>query len=334
MTATVSPPAPASPSTAPEANTVFAVAPDVGFLGFDGPDAAAFLHGQLSSDVAGMAPGTAGWTTYNSPKGRMLGTLLLWRVDADAFRAFVAADLSASLGKRLAMYVLRAKVKVCDLSGDAQCFGVGGAGAAEAIRAVLGVAPAPGHGVRAGDANVVAAPDGRYFVHASAASAGHVTSMLAAHAQAVTVDAWHRLGIRAGIPAVTRATQDLFVPQTANWDLIGGINFHKGCYPGQEIVARMQYLGRLKERLFAFHVDAPPPAPATRVYSPVFGEQACGTVVNAASAPDGGADLLAVVQWTAADGALHLAAPDGPRLSARALPYAVPVPVAPERPKL
>jgi len=330
------PPATASPPTQPDAATICALAPDAGVLAFDGADAAAFLHGQLSSDVAGMVPGAAGWTSYNSPKGRMLGTLLLWRAGADSFRAFVAADLAALLARRLAMFVLRAKVKVADLTGDGQTVGVGGAGAADAVRTVLGVAPEPGQGAHAGDAFVVAAPDGRYFVHAPAARAGAIAAALATHAVPVSVDAWHRLGIRAGVPAVTRATQDLFVPQTANWDLVGGVNFRKGCYPGQEIVARMQYLGRLKERLFAFHVDAPPPAPATPVYSPVFGEQACGTVVNAASSPDGGSDLLAVVQWAAADaeGALRLGTPDGPPLSARALPYAVPAPVAPERPKL
>jgi len=336
MNPTSSPFAAASSPTPPQAATVCTAAPDVGVLGFDGPDAAAFLHGQLSTDVAGMAPGAAGWTSYNSPKGRMLGTLLLWRADADSFRAFVATDVAAPLAKRLAMFVLRAKVKVADLTGDGQTVGVGGPGAADAVRSVLGVAPEPGQGARAADACVVAAPDGRYFVHASAARIGDVIAMLAAHAQAVTTDAWGRLGIRAGVPAVTRATQDLFVPQTANWDLVGGVNFRKGCYPGQEIVARMQYLGRLKERLFAFHVAAPPPSPATPVYSPVFGEQACGTVVNAAPCPEGGSDLLAVVQWAAAtaDSALHLGAPDGPSLATRALPYAVPAPTAPDRPKL
>lgn len=337
MTASDSPAAAASPTGgADPATPVFAVAPDLGFLGFDGPDAAAFLHGQLSSDVAGMAPGAAGWTSYNSAKGRMLGTLLLWRADADTFRAFVAADLAAPLAKRLAMFVLRAKVKVADLSESGRCVGVAGAGAGHAVRAALGAAPEPGHGVQAGGTSIAATPDGRILVFAPADRADDAAGRLAAHARAIPVAAWHRLAIRAGIPAITRATQDLFVPQSANWDLLGGINFRKGCYPGQEIVARMQYLGRLKERLFAFHVDAPPPAPGTPVYGATFGDQACGTVVNAAPAPDGGSDLLAVVQWAAAtaDSALHVGAAGGPVLAPRALPYAVPVPVAPERPNL
>ena len=141
--------------------------------------------------------------------------------------------------------------------------------------------------------------------------------------------------MRAGVPQIGAGTQDLFVAQTANLDLLGGLNFRKGCYPGQEIVARMQYLGRLKERLYAFHLDGPPPAPATPLYGDVFGDQACGAVVNAAPAPAGGSDLLAVAQIAAvAGGPLRVGAPNGPALAAGALPYPVPDPAAPERPRL
>ncbi len=162
-----------------------------------------------------------------------------------------------------------------------------------------------------------------------------IAGRLFAQCREIPADHWDWLGIRAGVPVITSATADLFVPQMANWDLIGGVNFHKGCYPGQEIVARMQYLGRLKERLHAFHAPGAPPAPATRIYSGVFGEQSCGTVVNAAPAPTGGSDLLAVLQWAAHDaGDLHLGTPDGPLLVPRSLPYEVPLPVPQNRPKL
>ena len=144
-----------------------------------------------------------------------------------------------------------------------------------------------------------------------------------------------RCTMPAGVPQIARATQELFVPQSANWDLVGGIDFQKGCYPGQEIVARMQYLGRLKERLLRFHVDGEPPDAGTRLYSQRFGDQPCGTVVNAAPAPEGGSEMLAVVQWeAAASGRVHLGSHDGPPLAPRELPYVVPVPVAPVRPQL
>jgi folate-binding protein YgfZ len=129
---------------------------------------------------------------------------------------------------------------------------------------------------------------------------------------------------------VTSATQELFVAQTANWDAIGGIDFRKGCYTGQEIVARMQYLGRLKERTYVFASDAAPPAPGTRLYGATFGDQASGTVVNSAPAPGGGSVFLAVVQIAAAEaGTMSIGAPQGPQAVRGELPYALPAPVAP-----
>jgi len=108
------------------------------------------------------------------------------------------------------------------------------------------------------------------------------------------------------------------------------VSFQKGCYPGQEVVARTRYLGRLKERMFALHADAPVPAAGTRLFSPVFADQPCGTVVAAAAASAGGSDLLAVVQLAAAGRpGLALGSPDGPPLAVRTLPYALPEPTAP-----
>lgn len=312
-----------------------APAPGFGLLTVEGPDAASFLHNQLSVDVQSMADGDARWATYNSPKGRMLATLLLWRRGREAFAALAAADLAEALAKRLSMFVLRAKAKVADRSASGRRFGVGGAAAAGAVRAALGEAPAPGHGQAAGEAWLFGAPDGRVLVHAPDAQAEDVLARLTAHATPVAAAQLDWLGVAAGVPVVTRATQDLFIPQTANLDLVGGVDFNKGCYPGQEIVARMQYLGRQKERLFAYHADAEVPAPATPLFSAAFGEQACGHVVNAAPAPDGGVDFLAVVQWAAHEADdLRLGTAVGPRAVPRALPYAVPTPTPAQRPKL
>ena len=304
-----------------------------GLLVFTGEDAESFLQGQFSSDLHALAHGAIQLSSYNSPKGRMLATLVLWR-DGGAIRALVAADLAESLRKRLSMYVLRAKVAVADPTPSHLLLGVGGADAGNAVRAACGNAPDRGQ-VIVGDARtLIGLPDGRIVVIAPAATAGTLRDRLASATTAGSADDWRWLGVRAGVPTLHAATQDLFVPQTANWDLLGGVNFQKGCYPGQEIVARMQYLGRLKERLQLFHVDAVPPLPATRIYGSVFADQACGTVVDAASAPDGGCDLLAVLQLSALDGTLCLGAPDGPALTTLPLPYAIPAPVAPNRPKL
>jgi len=325
---------PAAGPTVPSGAIVAAV-PDLGTLVFEGADAASFLQGQLSNDVSAMAVGAAQWTSYNSPKGRMLATLLLWRAGPASFRAWVAADLAPPLRKRLAMFVLRAKVTVSDRTAESRRYGVAGPGAHDALQAAFGAAPEPSQGLTVAGCQVVGTPDGRVIVDAPNDVAEATERLLAAHARNVPAEHWHWLGIRAGVPVITGPTQDLFVPQAANWDLVGGINFRKGCYPGQEIVARMQYLGRMKERLFAFHVEARPPATATPLYHATFGAQACGIVVNAATAPGGGSDLLAVVQWSAlADPALHLGAPDGPTLAPLPLPYDIPAPSAANRPKL
>jgi len=115
----------------------------------------------------------------------------------------------------------------------------------------------------------------------------------------------------------------------ANWDVLGGVSFQKGCYTGQEIVARTQYLGRLKERLFLAHADVPDVRPGQRIFSAIFADQACGTVVNAAGV-DGGVDFLCVLQLSAASSDdLHLDAPSGPALALRSLPYALPAATAP-----
>jgi folate-binding protein YgfZ len=314
---------------------IVAVVDDVGVLVFEGADAASFLQGQLSNDVSAMAVGEAQWTSYNSPKGRMLATLLLWRAGPASFRTWVAADLAEPLRKRLSMFVLRAKLTVTDRTTESRRFGVAGAGARDAVQLTFGAVPEAAQGLTVAECRVVTIPDGRVIVDAPNEVAEATLRLLGAQASTAPAELWHWFGIRAGVPMITGPTQDLFVPQTANWDLVGGINFRKGCYPGQEIVARMQYLGRMKERLFAFHVAVPPPATATPLYDATFGAQACGVVVNAASAPEGGSDLLAVVQWSALTGpGLHLGAPDGPMLEPLPLPYDIPAPSAASRPRL
>ncbi len=313
---------------------VFCVSPDLGVLAFTGPDAEAFLQGQLSSDLKALAPATVQWSSYNSPKGRMLATLLLWREGQESIRAVIPAELAEPLRKRLSMYVLRSKVSVADISGTHTLVGIGGANAAALAQSAFGRAPDRGQSLVGESHTLLGLPDGRIIAVMAATLDATTAGSLSAHGRAVGPEIWRWLGVRAGVPTIHATTQDQFVLQMANWDLLGGVSFQKGCYPGQEIVARMQYLGKLKERMHLFHVDGVAPLAATRIYGDSFGDQACGTVVDAASAPGGGADLLAVVQLSALDGALRLGAPDGALLLRMPLPYGIPAPVTPDRPKL
>jgi len=300
-----------------------------------GDDAIAFLHAQLSSDVQSLRAGEGQYWSFNSPKGRMLANGVLWRAPSghvdNATTLLLAADLVDTIRRRLAMFVLRAKVTIDDVSGASTLIGIAGDASAEAAREAFGISPAPGRAAPfAGGAQAFMLPDRRIVVVAPHAEGPMLQAALARHVTSVGNDEWRRFGVVAGVPWITAATTDLFVPQTANLDLIGGVSFTKGCYPGQEIVARMQYLGRLKERLFAFHADVLDAEPGARLFSATFDPgQPCGTVVNAAPDVSGGVALLAVVQLTAAEANdVTLGAPHGPRLARRSLPYAVPTDAA------
>ena len=312
-------------------SAVHAVLRHCATIAIDGPDAAAFLQGQLSNDVKALTPEKCQYTSYNTPKGRMLANFVLWQAGPESFRALLPAELAAGVAQRLRMFVLRSKVAIAE-PGDARAaIGVGGPAAETVLANALGVAP-PVFGVAAaGNATILALPGPRFIVVAPTAAIDEIGDRLGRHARPVGFAVWRWLTIDAGVPVVTAATQDQFVLQMANWDVLGGVSFHKGCYPGQEIVARTRYLGRLKERLYALHADVAA-APGTRLYSSVFGDQPCGTVVNAAPAPEGGWALLAVAQIAAAAARdLRLGAADGARLEHRALPYAIPAPPEPRR---
>jgi len=330
--------APAPPSV-PVSEPVVCAHVASALLEVTGDEAIAFLQGQLSSDVAALSVGQGQLWSYNSPKGRTLANGVLWRADAAAgpprVLVLLAADLAEAIARRLAMYVLRAKATVRDVRDQYTLLGLAGAGSADAARTALGVSVATLTAVPfRTDAAAVALPDGRVVIASPAAGAPLVHAALARHAATADASMWRWFAIAAGVPKVTAATSDLFVPQALNWDLLGGVSFQKGCYPGQEIVARMRYLGRLKERLYAFRTQAEDVAAATRLHSAACGDQACGTVVNSAPDPAGGSALLAVVQREAADaGDVRLGALDGPPLLLQRLPYAVPAAEEPRTPR-
>jgi folate-binding protein YgfZ len=298
-----------------------------GVLAVGGPDARAFLQGQLSNDVHALAVGDLQLTAFCSPKGRMLAALALARTGQESYLGLLPAALAEPVRKRLSMYVLRAKVAVTDESARWIRLGLGGPAARSAHGADAPPVPSPGRVEAAGSGWALGHPDGRVVFLVAPAEAEATWRRLAARATPAGYPAWEWLGIRAGTAEVVPQTQDAFVPQMANWDLVGGVSFRKGCYTGQEIVARMHYLGRLKERMFRLYAAAgtPQPVPGTRLFGAAFGEQPCATVVAAAPSPDGGVEMLAVAQRAAiAQGPLRLGSVEGPEVASLPLPYALP----------
>jgi folate-binding protein YgfZ len=293
-------------------------------LGFDGEDACAFLQGQLSCDVQGLDAGRATLGCYCSPQGRMLASFVLWR-DADAYRMALAADIAGAVQKRLQMFVLRAKVRIALLDDTTVLLGVAGHGGAEALRDVAGAAPIERLSVlHTTHATAIGLSTDRFLVAARSESAPDLWERLVARLTPVGSAAWQWLDVVAGMPLVTAPTQDRFIPQMANFELIGGVDFRKGCYTGQEVIARTQYRGTVKRRLYLAHVAGGAPGAGDPVVGDAEGDSAGGTIVNAANAPGGGFDVLAVLQSAAVGVAdLRLGAADGPRLEIRPLPYAI-----------
>lgn len=263
-----------------------------GLIGFSGADSQAFLQGQLTCDVRQVTPQQAQFGSLCTAKGRMLATFLLWQQgNGDYFMALPGA-LRETIHKHLGKYVLRAKVALRDAGAEVARLGVAGSGAAELLNTVFGALPQTAYGALQSERGmVIALPENRYQIIATPEQAAALRHELAPHCAPVDVAYWEWLAVRAGIPAILPATAEQFTPQMANLELLGGVSFTKGCYTGQEVVARTQYLGKVKRRLYLAHVlgnSAPQPGD-------VLGGTEHGMIVNAQAAPDGGYDVLAVM---------------------------------------
>lgn len=295
-----------------------------GMLEVSGADARAFLHAQLSNDVLHQPADVARRAGYCSAKGRLLASFLVIPHE-EGFLLQVAADLAAPIGKRLTMFVLRSKVKVADVSAAWTQTGLWGKGA-ESLLAAAGLAvPAAPMQVSSNDGNHLISLGNERLLHVGKAAA---PAPCCAEFAPVSPDWWALEDVRAGVPLITGNTQDLFVPQMANFELIGGVDFRKGCYPGQEIVARSQYLGKLKRRMYRGEIDAEgAPSVVPKAGEDLFGgeAQAVGTLVGAAPRPQGGYELLAVLQSAQVDQGepIRLGARDGPQVRIAPLPYAL-----------
>jgi hypothetical protein len=286
---------------------------DWGVICAQGPDAASFLNGQLTQDLLHMDARHARLAGYCSAKGRLLATFIAWKGDEDEILLACSADLLPATLKRLSMFVLRAKCKLGDASAQWPLRGLVGASASQAARAA-GLAD-EWSCVRLDQAYAIRLPtvDG----HERLLWAGNGAPDQAS----LNIDAWRWLEVRSGIPRVTAATGEQFVPQMLNLELLGGVNFKKGCYPGQEVVARSQYRGTLKRRTYLVSSSAAL-APGVEVFHSADPGQPAGMVVLAATLPDGRHAALVELKTAAAqDGELH--ATGGATLAPTPLPYAL-----------
>jgi len=293
---------------------------DRGVIRARGADAGKFLQGQLTNDVLTLAPDAARLAGFCSAKGRLQASFIVWRQGDDEYLLSCPLSILAPTLKRLSMFVLRAQCRLSDASAEIELVGVAGAPA----RAMLAATPVWGR-VDRGGTTLIRLPEAAGLQRCLiAAPVGGEVDVAAA--PAMTLDTWRWLEVESGIVTIEAATVDRFVPQMVNFEIVGGVDFQKGCYPGQEVVARSQYRGTTKRRTFLFDCDALPEA-GQDVFSAAASGEAAGTVANAAPHPEQpGGSALVELRLAALDaGELRLGSADGARLGRRELPYPVPV---------
>jgi len=274
----------------------FAALSQFALITASGADAVAFLHSQLTSDIKSLETDHASLAGFCSPKGRLLATMLVWK-NNDTITIGVPLELQESLQKRLQMYVMRAKVVLDNVTAARSVFGIFGAAALQQLAEWFPTVSLQPYELISSAAGVLLrVPDvhgiERYQLITTGEFAGQIDTKLSALLERLPENVWTLSEIHAGIPHLTLATQEKFVPQMINYELIGGVNFKKGCYPGQEIVARTHYLGKQKRRTVLAHIPNNTVASGMEVFASSDLEQPCGMVVNAALNNVGGSDCL------------------------------------------
>jgi folate-binding protein YgfZ len=278
-----------------------------------GPQAGQFLHNQLTQDFLLLKDHQARLAGFCSAKGRLQASFIAWRQSPEEFLLVCSRDLLPSTLKRLSMFVLRTAVKLSDVSSEYKIYGTLGTSAE-----VWGASKAPWSLARSNNAVAVSLYP----------AAGHTRALWVAPHQVpapegptLDLGLWHWTDVQSGVAQLALAHVDAYVPQMLNYESVDGVNFKKGCYPGQEVVARSQFRGVIKRRTYLGHCTASAQV-GDELFLSTDPEQSCATVVACAAHPNGGFDLLFCAQTQAvAEGPLALGQPQGPLIALRTLPY-------------
>ncbi len=300
---------------------------DYGVIKAEGDDAQTFLHNQFTNDLKqGVSESNSQLSAYCSPKGRILALFRIFK-QGDAYYMVMPKDTLEATLKRLRMFVLMSKVTLADVSDEIVCLGFSGPQSEEKLKALLDDVPAHVDGVCThGDTTVIRVPGPlpRFEIISPLVEAEKLQDELSKGATTADNNVWQLLDIKSGIPAILAANIEAFVPQMINLQAINGLSFKKGCYPGQEIVARMQYLGKLKRRMYLLQCNNTKhiPQPGDTVFTPGDnGDHKAGVVVTA-QASDNSVALLAVIEIAKAESApLFLENTTDPELVIQELPY-------------
>ncbi len=286
----------------------------LGVIRVEGVDGASFLHNQLTQDFLLLGQSDTRLAAYCSAKGRMLASFYGIKRSATEILLICSRDLLADTVARLSRFVMRAKAKLTDASAEYNLLGLAG----DALEAITGASHAPWSRLDLDAASVL-------FLYPAdgVPRAVWLAPVALALPAGITLSAqdWALGEVRSGIALISAATVEALVPQMLNYESVGGVNFKKGCYPGQEVVARSQFRGTLKRRAYLAHTDAATKA-GDEVFQDADPEQPCGIVAQAAAAAGGGFDAIVSLQVAAFEaGDLHLGTVTGPALVVAAAPY-------------
>ena len=287
---------------AASASTVLVPLSHLAVIDCIGEEATSFLHNQLTSDVNHLGENAAQYSSWCTHKGRMQASFILYRQEM-GFRALLSADLLEPTWKRLKMFVLRSKVQLGDRSGEEAALGLAGPQSENLLRSAgLPVPQDPMQTAEFPGGTVIRVESLRFLIVATQEILAPLFDTLRQGARPVGTAIWQWFDIQAGTVVITAATKEEFVPQMVNFDKIGGVSFHKGCYPGQEVVARTQYLGKIKRHLYRLRTASPIAAGAS-LFQANNHEQACGLIAVVAPSPAGGYSALAVIKESVAESA-------------------------------
>ncbi|MDH5484312.1 MAG: folate-binding protein YgfZ [Gammaproteobacteria bacterium] len=300
----------------------------LGLISVQGEDAAEYLQGQLTNDIHQVTPEHSQLSAACSPKGRMLANFRIFQRNNSYYLRLPLEQLESIL-KRLRMFMMMARVTIEDSSDSLIRIGVSGPDIEKHLASIIPQLPASNNAVTQSAGYTVirlAGPNPRFEIYAELDNIKKLWNHLDVHAAAVGAGPWRMLDILAGIPTIYPVTAEAFVPQMTNMQLIDGVNFKKGCYTGQEIVARMQYLGKLKRRMFRIHITSTNSVnPGDKLYSAnTTSGQGTGIVVDAQADPDGTFEGLAVIDINDAENnKLQLHDENGPEVTIKDLPYSM-----------
>jgi len=300
--------------------TLQGVAPlkHLGLIRAQGTDAAKFLHNQLTNDFSLLGQSEARLAGFCNAKGRLQASFIGFKRSPTDIFLLCSHDLLATTLKRLSMFVLRAQVKLVDASADFVIYGLAGSSVSSVTQTMN-----DGKGDVWSKADVDVASVIHLYPADGVPRALWVAPLgtAAPAGSALSPEQWAWGEVRSGIATVTQAIFEAFVPQMLNYESVGGVNFKKGCYPGQEVVARSQFRGTLKRRAYLAHGDMALKA-GDEIFAPDDASQPCGLVVQAAKSPESGFDAIVSMQISAFEaGVVRAFAADGPILSLQPAPY-------------